>query len=93
MSQIIVGALQAEDEHVTSSEKIWWRGETDVRTIKEANMNELTVDCVWFGVRKREGVHIDPALMIQVIWWCYYDNSIFFLKQKFYILLVSLFFN
>ena len=32
-----------------------------MRTIKEANMNELAVDRVWFGVRKTEGVHVDSC--------------------------------
>ena len=65
-----------------------------MRTIKEANMNELTVDCVWFRVRKREGVQVDS---------CFNESGdlvgvtmtiqSFFRNKKFYILLVSLFFD
>ena len=65
-----------------------------MRPIKEANMNELAVDRVWFGVRKREGVHVDS---------CFNESGdlvgvsmtiqSFFRNKKFYILLVSLFFN
>ena len=65
-----------------------------MRTIKEANMNELAVDHVWFGVRKREGVHVDSCFnesgdLVGVTM----TSQSFFRNKKFYILLVSLFFN